>query len=317
MRDVRDRFHIARALTGNLDAPMHRYVWRYTLLQHGVGIVGGSVGQIVIEEPGANWRRTYYMVAGRVGTGVGRGETPVATGSGEVTTPFPWTADDFIGIVMLAGIDAGAAFGPGRSVGLSSMIIFRGSGNFPELVGDAGGVDSIYGVSAGVELSASVGYIYSTRGEAQAALQRMNTGPTTAGGSGFALTRTVSHFDNNVNTLNDAGRQSIRHFLALHLAAVRDPASRIVAHGYTDTLDSDEHNLRLSRLRAENVERFMHSVLLTGLLASTNHIGHGEEPARRIGGLENGVGGNDPRAQHWRRVDVELNGHVVWGLSGQ
>src|SRR6185503_3557868 len=72
------------------------------------------------------------------------------------------------------------------------------------------------------------------------------------------------------------------------------PNSAITIEGFADPAGSEQYNLRLSRERAENVQR---SLMSLGLSGPTRVIGYGE--SRQV---NQGAAKNDPGARANRRV---------------
>jgi outer membrane protein OmpA-like peptidoglycan-associated protein len=122
--------------------------------------------------------------------------------------------------------------------------------------------------------------------------------------SSFGLQHDV-HFCLDSALLTEDARQALRIMLATELPAFESKTSHVTVFGHTDRVASDAYNLRLSELRAKNVEQAIKDVLGTRLAAPIFAKGLGEVSARL-----------DPADIHppSRRVDVLVNARLVLSL---
>jgi len=318
MAYVRTSYGLTHAVSGGLDALEHSYTWHYTQLQlsREASFVAGTVayGTFTLREVASGtspgWTRDYRMGSARIAAAATAGHTLLATASGSFTSVFPWQADNFTGIFALADVEASAAAIVGRSVRLSSVLVFYGNGEFPPISTEAGGLEEIYGLSAGIELGVTCGYLSASNAQVEQHVQQMS-GVAVSADDGFQASGAVAHFDPDEYSLNEPGRQSIRHFCAINRATLERSDTRLRIHGYTDTTSTAEHNQQLSQLRADEVRRMVLSIVTwTPRPADQNiqAIAHGQGPAQ--------AAGSSGRDAEWRRVDLELNGRVVFRLQG-
>jgi len=123
----------------------------------------------------------------------------------------------------------------------------------------------------------------------------------------------AAHFAPDDAVLNPAARGLLRFFCAAELKSLSSEAASLRIIGYTDTTASDAHNLRLSKLRAQNALQAIKDILGPKLRAQVDEasgvVGLGEGPARRD------IPDNTSDLRH-RRVEIELDGAIRLVLQG-
>jgi outer membrane protein OmpA-like peptidoglycan-associated protein len=117
------------------------------------------------------------------------------------------------------------------------------------------------------------------------------------------------HFCFGSALLTPDARQALRILCANELPAFMAPTSRLRIVGHTDPVNTDEFNLKLSKLRAENTLQAIKDILGTSFrITDVTATGEGEVLARKDKLPQDKP---DPR---YRRVDVILNSRLVLRL---
>jgi outer membrane protein OmpA-like peptidoglycan-associated protein len=122
------------------------------------------------------------------------------------------------------------------------------------------------------------------------------------------------HFCLDGALLTEDARQALRIMCANELAALMSPASHLAIIGHTDRSDTDQRNLTLSAMRAENTYQAIQDILGSRLAIPERQIvrsGKGETEAIRD---QRPDGERNPK---YRRVDVILNGRLVLTLKAE
>jgi len=130
------------------------------------------------------------------------------------------------------------------------------------------------------------------------------------------------HFEFGSALLKGAGRYQVRVFCSVWLRWLESPKSMLRIVGHADTVDTREHNVELSIMRAKNVRQAIKDILGSKLAIpdsaiSTDGLGKKEADDDKAA-REKAVGHllRDTPDVRFRRVVVELNGQcvlVLWG----
>ena len=314
------------ARTGAAGPDQHRYRYQFGVVglagDVGVGL-GAFLGSYHIEKLGPDrWGPVeYFTLMGQVSGGASAGWQTGQFGPwSEFQSPFPWTSANFRGPYMITSAQAGVALPiTGRSSGAGS-IIFEGNGSYPSLMADAGGVQTVTGLSVGADVSLATGYLWGGRDEAIARARRQQDVRAASSHRGAIDV----HFAVNDPSLNAEGRRAVREMCATHRAAFESEASVLHIDGYASVTGPSGRNQQLSELRALNVLSAIRDILGPAYRIPPPRggdramaEGHGEEPAAQAAREARAAGRPAPEEDPaWRRVDVALNGQVVLTLHG-
>jgi outer membrane protein OmpA-like peptidoglycan-associated protein len=297
--------------------PQHEYRWKFVV--GGVGAkagidVGGFVGTFYIEKQKPDqWTASYYTVIGETGAGASGGvKVGQATAWNDLQTTVPWAATNFCGAFGIMAAEVGYSNYGGGSYSPGSRIIFYGDGVFPSVRGDSGGLDAMFGFTAGIGGTAQFGKIFCTFMEEEILTPPKKTpGPSPIETKSEYGVLTEAFFEVNKASLTEAGRDAIRSLCARHRALLGQPGTTLAILGHTSSTGTEKHNEKLSQLRADNTLQAMRDALGTAFgLAEENisAIGLGETMARE-------AGPDDTEDPSWRKVDVLINGKIELTLN--
>jgi outer membrane protein OmpA-like peptidoglycan-associated protein len=303
-------------------APQHTY--RVTLKLTGGGMfLSGYTGTITLEKTNAPfWPQSSAWPNGKASFGIRLGGldsgADISIGSeieGSATTSQMWQPPDIPGTVSMVqggigvpGVGAAAGFlhingseiFPPISV-VFSDVGFKVPTSVPKSRKDLIPIPDLGGYWGTIQTMPFPDIDYTT--------VRIN--PAKAVDSG--LTEDV-HFCLDGAILTEDARQALRIMCANELAALMSTASRLTINGHTDRSDTDQRNLELSTMRAENTFQAIKDILADNLRIPNSHIvksGKGETEAihdKRPDG---------ERIPKYRRVDVILDGRLVLALRAQ
>ncbi len=258
------------------------------------------------------WRRTYTILRGRIEGGA---EASVGGGihgaEAIVTTPFPWTEEDFAGPVGGVGAEVGAEgrfLDSGGAPQLSaSTLMLYGSGVYPALDVNFGN-DVILGLegSVGAGMWVEGGMIM---GSAPMSVRDPAASAEHARHVHVPATSAVRvAFPTDLWNLTPAGLHALREVMAWNQALLDAPGTTVRVDAYASRLDDSEHNRRLTELRRASV---MDAIRGMGVLADILPGDADGEAAAAAAGVPD----RDDAAE-WRRADVSINGVLVLQLYG-
>jgi len=299
----------------------HVHTYKVTLVLTGAGlIVGGFKGHITIEKTDdQKWPTgpvTFGVWFAAFGVSLEISKKGIEEGKfagpftkfeqklvGTASSSIGWLPHDFPGRADFFMMDASVSAGVKATAG-GWFLHIHGRGGLPELeVVEEGLKAGIGKPKIGAELMGALGKITD------------KDIPTT----GFASMRqktdyvesyglnTETHFGNDSAVLSDEAREAVRALCANEMVALMNPASKVVIVGHTDSTDTAERNLTLSKLRAGNTAQAVKDIMGTKFLATMEAYGHGEAEANK-------AGEQNYRNLDRRRVDIELNGRIVLQL---
>lgn len=263
-----------------------------------------------IEEP-----MNFPFVMGSVSLGLSVGVGGGSLEFGSSASHVPWRKADFPGFLSGAGFEAGASGGVGGAVSEDAMFAYGSNPELPRMEVSTEALAAAIGVEAHAEFGASWGWL----GLPDNAMPSEVRPPTTSYDAEFG-DRAQVHFAFDDAWLNPAARELMRFFCAAELKALSNPDTRLRIIGYTDTTAGDEHNLHLSRLRAQNALQVIKDILGDEFRAHVDEerdlVGRGEGPAREAlqkAGRRRTDGVPDAR---FRKVEVEIDGEIRAVLQG-
>jgi outer membrane protein OmpA-like peptidoglycan-associated protein len=303
-------------------APQHMY--RVTLKLTGGGIfLSGYTGTITFEKTNAPfWPESSAWPKGKASFGIRLGGldsgADISIGSeieGSATTSQAWQPPDIPGTVSMVkggigvpgvGADAGFLHINGSEVFPPMSVVFSDVGfksptSVPKSRKDLIPIPDLGGFWGTIQAAPFPDIDYTT----------VHINPDKTIDS--ELTEDV-HFCLDGATLTEDARQALRIMCANELAGLMSRASRLTINGHTDRSDTDQRNLELSTMRAENTFQAIKDILADNLRIPRSHTvvsGKGETDAihdKRPDGERN------PK---YRRVDVILDGRLVLALRAQ
>lgn len=256
------------------------------------------------------WEQHYAIAGGSASLGLSGGTSiGFENGGQEVTTPFPWAPQDFVGRIteQQARIGfVGQVAGGGLDLTAdTSTVYIHGSGLFPPLQLEWESENIGFESFVGAEMSE--GEAYATGGWW---LDDRVRGPVADPGAARDRRIRVGAdvhlgFETDQYMLSARGRQALREVLAWNRGVLLEPGTLIVVEGYASRRYTRERNRFLSEQRAHAV-----ADAIRGVFPTTQPIVRffGEEAAERAG-----VPDGD-NSQAWRRADVLINGTRVLRL---
>ncbi len=258
---------------------------------------------------------SFTAIMGSVTLGKGFGVSIGSSSSGKATCPYLWVARNVPGTFTVLDMSVGASIPvpiDQSSHSFSAGLFIQGNGEFPELAVDFGGDSFLLGVGVGAGFTASGGYIVSD----PSAQDRAVTG-THRIDQDYTSTNhfeTKVHFEFGSAVLTTDARALLRILCANELVALRSSGSTLVISSQADRVDSDQRNLDLSKMRAQNTLQAIQDILGSDFgipAANITLLGLGEQGAKAAGDPDHTK--NPVR----RKSDVVLNSRLVATLFGR
>ncbi len=278
------------------------------------------IGHDKVKSDGKTWGAFFSMTFNGLTASIGRGVSLTIEGKGATgIVADRWIGRDFDGVFSL--VQAGAEGGAGPATGAGSLCyLFVSSGSRPKTqrrlrfnLSGVGKGGLIAGASAGAGVFAGVGNISSVKPTARSRRRERQKAMKFIYLFGSKSKAAKAHFRFGCAYVPDAARDMIRRFCALELPLIVSKHATIVIEAHTDTKDCERRNIELSRLRAQNVEATMRSVVGEKMKCRVVIVPHGEAEARKRGLAPEEKSGNmtesqrrawDEQRKKWRRVNV-------------
>ncbi len=311
--------------------PTTSHVYRATLNALGasgsfvIGGFGGFLCSLDIEEIDPNTATanvptvirsvgSFSAVMGSVSLGKGVGVTIGSSSSGIGRCPYVWNARNVPGSFSLLDLSGGASvpINAQTSFSVSAGLFIQGNGEFPELEFDFSGPSFLIGFAAGLGFTASGGYITSDPNAQDRAVpgsHRIDQDYTAAN----HLEAKV-HFEFGSAILTPDAREVLRIMCANELVAFGSAGSTLVITSHADRVDTDQRNLDLSKMRAQNTLQAIQDILGPNFRVPSANItllGLGEQGAKAAGNADH------TKNPAQRKSDVVLNSRLVATLFGR
>ena len=286
--------------------------------------VGGFIGTLDVKEvvPNSNPEQivrfigSFTLIMGQVSGGLGGGVSLGFKTTGTARSPYVWAAFNFPGMFMMADVGGGVSIpvpvvdATGGSI--ASAMFLHGNGEFPELVADLSGFSTSFGVAASFGISQATGYIFSDPDAQDRAVPGSHRADHDYTASNQAQAEV--HFEFGSAVLTPAGREILRIMCANELVALSSSGSSLVISSQADRVDTDQRNLDLSTMRAQNTLQAIKDILGSSLGIPDSRVtlrGLGEQGAKEAGDADHTK--NPAR----RKSDVVLNSRLVATLFGK
>lgn len=276
--------------------------------------VGAAWGKAFIECKGLWPKPVVYNIAfATVSAGWGVGDSagdfdPKSEGQ----TDDPWLPPDFIGPIEVYDASASVTLAKG---GVGAMKIV-GNKRYAPLWIDTGGPGVNFGPSVEIRGKIGPGYIWEEEQDTTSIHFKSPDVPIKDDdyiGAGAAKNQLYFELDSAL--LKPVGWQVLRYVCALELAALSSTTAHLLVLGHADRLDTEERNVELSQLRADNVLQAIRDILGPSLKIPERQIaaqGLGERGAETVAKDKDQTPNPD-----WRRVDVIINSRLVVTLHGE
>jgi outer membrane protein OmpA-like peptidoglycan-associated protein len=307
--------HLGLAPDPKAGSVTHRYKMTITGsgLAGDVGIgLGGFIGAFRMQKTDSQtWQEDYTFWNAGISAGVSIGVEAMLDNDGEASSTSEWRPGDVPGWYTILDESSGFALGVGPSFGVGVMAVY-GSGAHPPLAF----ITSPWSMAAGasgtlIDLGMSWGYIH----EAGTNLNRQDASHIKHKNDYAVESEKTQeiHFRLGSAILTQEARQIVREMCAIELASFMSVGSVLVIIGHADRLDTENRNLELSKLRAENALQAIKDILGDQLKIPSNQIsvhGAGELKAEYAGDAD-----ETPNPK-WRKVEVILNSTLILTLRG-
>jgi len=311
--------------------PTGRHVYQATLTALGasgsfvIGGFGGFLCSLEVNEidPATELAPTqkvirsvgsFSAVMGSVTLGKGIGITIGSSTTGLGSCPYLWTARNFPGtfVVMDTSVGAPIPLPKKSSFSFSAGLFVQGNGEFPELAFDFFGGSFLVGIGLGAGFTASGGYISSdpdAQDRAVPGTHRVDQDYTAAN-----HLQAKVHFEFGSAILTRDAREVLRIMCANELVAFGSAGSTLVITSHADRVDTDQRNLDLSKMRAQNTLQAIQDILGPNFSipsANITLLGLGEQGAKAAGDADH------TKNPAQRKSDVVLNSRLVATLFGR
>lgn len=283
--------------------------------------LGGFIGQLNItdiDDPIArNVLRTigsFTAVMAQAGGGPGIGANLGFNTTGTGVSPYVWLARHFPGSFTMADAGFGVSVPLPITSGFSfaSAMFLRGNGEFPEMIVDFGGPSSQFGFAISGSVTEALGQVFSDPQSQDAAVlgsHRVDQDYTVANHLEADI-----HFDFGSAVLTPSAREALRIFCANELSALSSTGSQLTISAQADRVDTDQRNLALSKMRAQNTLQAIQDIVGGRLALPAGRMvtrGLGEQGAKEAGDADQTK--NPAR----RKSEVVLNSRLVATLFGR
>jgi outer membrane protein OmpA-like peptidoglycan-associated protein len=304
----------------------HFYSFTLTVIgpsgDFGVGL-GGFLGTLDMNETdatGATVLRpvgTFTLIMGQASLGPSAGVSIGFSTSGKTQSPYVWRAANVPGWFRMLDVGAGVSspiplpdFIPGSAFSPTSVMFLHGNGTLPQLIIDFTGFSQQFGAGAGAAISGAGGLIFSaaTPGVVPPGTHRFDQDYTSS-----HRAQDKVHFKFGSALLTEDARSILRILCANELASFDSAGSQLTINSHADRVDTDERNLELSSLRAQNTLQALRDILGTHVMTQDRIAlrGLGEQGARDAGDKDHSQ--NPTR----RKSEVVINSRLVVTLFGK